>query len=210
MESARDPLVRRAHRDAGMVVPDGMPLVWLLRRAGHRETQRVYGPDLMLAVFARAQAAGWRHYLYGSSPDVLRRLEANLRRRFPGALIAGAYAPPFRPPGAAEEDRVIAEIDGSGADILWVGLSTPKQELWMTQHRSRLRTPVLVGVGAAFDFHAGLLRQAPPVVQKLGLEWAFRLAMEPRRLFGRYARIVPGFLALLVAEKLGWRRLRDR
>jgi N-acetylglucosaminyldiphosphoundecaprenol N-acetyl-beta-D-mannosaminyltransferase len=206
MESVRDPTVLRAHRGAGMVVADGMPLVWLLQLGGHCEATRVYGPDLMLAVFERGEAMGWRHYFYGSSQHVLDRLQAELSRRFPRAVIAGAHAPPFRPAGAPETASVIAAIDNSGADILWVGLSTPKQELWMMNHRPLLRIPVLIGVGAAFDFHAGLLRQAPPRLQRLGLEWAFRLAMEPRRLFMRYARNNPAFLVLLLAEKLGLRR----
>lgn len=206
MESVREQSVRAAHNRADLVVPDGMPLVWLLRLAGHRAADRVYGPDLMLALFARSEAAGYRHYLYGGTAANLQRLEAMLAQRWPGAAIKGGYAPPFRPPGALENDDVIDTINASGADILWVGLSTPKQEMWMANHRARLKVPVIIGVGAAFDFHSGRVRQAPRLLQRAGLEWAFRLAMEPRRLAGRYLRNNPAFLWLLLLQKL---KLRD-
>jgi N-acetylglucosaminyldiphosphoundecaprenol N-acetyl-beta-D-mannosaminyltransferase len=202
MEAIRDKRVLQAHNTAGLVVPDGMPLVWLLKLGGHVGAGRVYGPDLMLALLER----GYRHYLYGTTPDTLARLHARLFARFPRAVIVGSHAPPFRPAGAGEDDAVISAINDSGADILWVGLSTPKQELWMANHRARLAVPVLIGVGAAFDFHAGLLRQAPAFLQRAGLEWAFRLAMEPRRLASRYLRNNPTFLWLLLAEKLRLRR----
>jgi N-acetylglucosaminyldiphosphoundecaprenol N-acetyl-beta-D-mannosaminyltransferase len=205
MESVRDAAVRRAHNAAGLVVPDGVPLVWLLQLGGHAEAGRVYGPDLMLALFERSQQRGWRHYLYGSTEATLARLAARLRQRCPGAAIVGSHAPPFRPAGVPEVDAVTSAINRSGADILWVGLSTPKQELWMANHRARLDVPVLIGVGAAFDFHSGQLRQAPSALQRAGLEWAFRLAMEPRRLAGRYLRNNPAFLWLLLARKLGLR-----
>jgi N-acetylglucosaminyldiphosphoundecaprenol N-acetyl-beta-D-mannosaminyltransferase len=206
MESTRNEAVRRAHNRAGLVVPDGMPLVWLLKLAGYGMVGRVYGPDLMLALLARSETAGYRHYLYGATQSTLQLLEAKLEQRWPRARIVGRYAPPFRPAGAIEEDAAIAAINGSGADILWVGLSTPKQELWMANHRARIAAPVLIGVGAAFDFHSGQLRQAPGVLQRAGLEWAFRMAMEPRRLAGRYLRNNPVFLALLLAQRL---HLRD-
>jgi N-acetylglucosaminyldiphosphoundecaprenol N-acetyl-beta-D-mannosaminyltransferase len=206
MESTRDETVRNAHNRAGLVVPDGMPLVWLLKMAGHAAVGRVYGPDLMLALLARSQTAGYRHYLYGSTQPTLQRLEARLGERCPKATIVGRHAPPFRPAGVLEDDEVIAAINASGADILWVGLSTPKQELWMANHRARITAPVLIGVGAAFDFHSGQLRQAPGFLQRAGLEWAFRMAMEPRRLAGRYLRNNPAFLALLLAQRL---HLRD-
>jgi N-acetylglucosaminyldiphosphoundecaprenol N-acetyl-beta-D-mannosaminyltransferase len=206
MEAVRNEAVRRAHNRAGLTVPDGMPLVWLLKEAGFAGVGRVYGPDLMLALLARSETEGYRHYLYGGAPETLARLRARLAERFPRAVIAGAYAPPFRPAGAAEEQEAIDAIDESGADIVWVGLSTPKQELWMANHRARLAAPALIGVGAAFDFHAGLVRQAPARLQRMGLEWAFRMTMEPRRLAGRYLRNNPSFLALLLAQRLGLRR----
>jgi N-acetylglucosaminyldiphosphoundecaprenol N-acetyl-beta-D-mannosaminyltransferase len=207
MEAVRSERVRTAHANAGLVLPDGMPLVWLLWGAGFRTSDRCYGPDLMLALFG--QSEGYRHYLYGSVSPVLERLTENLKLRFPGAHIVGAHAPPFRQAGEPEDNQVIMAINSAAPDIIWVGLSTPKQELWMAQHRSRLTAPLLIGVGAAFDFHAGLIRQAPRTVQRMGLEWAFRVAMEPRRLARRYIRNNPAFLALLAAEKLGIRRHRD-
>jgi N-acetylglucosaminyldiphosphoundecaprenol N-acetyl-beta-D-mannosaminyltransferase len=208
MESVRNERIHCAHNAAGLVLPDGMPLVWLLWRGGFACAERVYGPDLMLALFGRSEQTGYRHFLYGSTPPVIERLRANLQRRFPAAGIVGAHAPPFRPAGVAEDDSVIAEINADAPDIVWVGLSTPKQELWMASHRHRLTAPALIGVGAAFDFHAGLVRQAPRRMQRMGLEWAFRLAIEPRRLAGRYLRNNPAFLALLAAEKLGLRQAR--
>jgi N-acetylglucosaminyldiphosphoundecaprenol N-acetyl-beta-D-mannosaminyltransferase len=184
-----------------------MPLVWLLWQGGFRSADRVYGPDLMAALFNHCQQTGYRHFLYGATLETLALLEANLKPKFPALEIVGAHAPPFRPAGAKEDEAVIEMINASAADIIWVGLSTPKQELWMAHHRHRLSAPVLIGVGAAFDFHAGLVRQAPRWLQRSGLEWAFRTAMEPRRLAQRYLRNNPAFLALLAAERLGLARV---
>jgi N-acetylglucosaminyldiphosphoundecaprenol N-acetyl-beta-D-mannosaminyltransferase len=205
MESVRNEEIRRVHNAAGLVLPDGMPLVWLLWHGGFKFTDRVCGPDLMPALFDHSQQTGHRHFLYGATPRTLELLKHNLKRKFPGATIVGAHAPPFRSAGADEDEAVIEAINASAADIIWVGLSTPKQELWMARHRNRLSAPVLIGVGAAFDFHAGLVRQAPRWLQRSGLEWAFRIAMEPRRLAKRYLRNNPGFLALLAVEKLSTR-----
>jgi N-acetylglucosaminyldiphosphoundecaprenol N-acetyl-beta-D-mannosaminyltransferase len=207
MESVRNEEVRRAHNAAGLVLPDGMPLVWLLWQGGFAFADHVTGRDLMLALFNQFQQASYRHFLYGATPRTLELLEGNLKRKFPAAEVVGAHAPPFRPAGAGEDEAVIEAINTCAADIIWVGLSTPKQELWMARHRHRLSAPVLIGVGAAFDFHAGLVRQAPRWLQRAGLEWAFRMAMEPRRLAKRYLRNNPAFLTLLAAEKLGLRRL---
>jgi len=206
MESVRSEEVRRAHNAAGLVLPDGMPLVWLLWHGGFAFADRVSGADLMPAIFEHFQQAGYRHFLYGATPRTLDLLQGNLERKFPAARIVGAHSPPFRPGGAAEEEAVIEAINATAPEIIWVGLSTPKQELWMARHRHRLSAPVLIGVGAAFDFHAGLLRRAPRLLQRAGLEWAFRTAMEPRRLAVRYLRNNPAFLALLAADKLGLRR----
>lgn len=184
--SRRDPTLMHVHNAAGMVTADGMPLVWLAKLAGHRGAERVYGPDLMLALCERSVAEGWRHYLYGSSEAVLARLKANLERRFPGIAIVGSCAPPFRPMTDAEDAAAFSTIVGSGADIVWVGLGAPKQELWMADHAGRPGAPVMIGVGAAFDFLAGTKRQAPRWMQRNGLEWLFRLASEPRRLASRY------------------------
>jgi N-acetylglucosaminyldiphosphoundecaprenol N-acetyl-beta-D-mannosaminyltransferase len=206
MESCRDDEVRRIHSMAGLVTPDGMPMVWLLRLAGHRHTGRVYGPDLMRAVFGWGQERRTRHFLYGSTPETLKGLKSKLLERFPEACIVGIHSPPNRPAGAAEDDAVCGMIDDSSADIVWVGLSTPKQEVWMARHRSRLRAPVLIGVGAAFDILSGTVRQAPRVLQLSGFEWLFRLAHEPRRLAGRYLRNNPAFILLILKQKMGLRR----
>ena len=204
MESVRDDEVRKIHNAAGLVLPDGMPLVWLLWRDGFKFAGRVRGSDLMPALFDHSQRTGYRHFLYGATPRTLELLAGNLRRKFPAATIAGTHAPPFRPAGVDEDDEVIETINARAAEIIWVGLSTPKQEFWMARHRHRLSAPALIGVGAAFDFLAGLVRQAPRWMQRSGLEWAYRTAMEPRRLAMRYLRNNPAFVMLLAAEKLGF------
>jgi N-acetylglucosaminyldiphosphoundecaprenol N-acetyl-beta-D-mannosaminyltransferase len=202
MESRRDEELRRIHSAAGLVTPDGMPLVWLLRLAGHRHVDRVYGPDLMHAVVAWGVKRGIRHFLYGARPETLNRLKHNLLLSFPDARLVGVHSPPYRPIGALEDDEVCSMIDDSGADIVWIGLSTPKQEIWMAQHRDRLRCPVLIGVGAAFDIHAGTVKQAPRLIQRGGLEWLFRLVQEPRRLGWRYLRNNPTFILLILKQRM--------
>jgi N-acetylglucosaminyldiphosphoundecaprenol N-acetyl-beta-D-mannosaminyltransferase len=206
VESRRDPRVRHIHNAAGLVTPDGMPLVWLLRRAGHRDADRVYGPDLMLLLLERSVLHGLTHFLYGATDATLAELRRRLVARFSGLRISGAFAPPFRPPTAAEDDATVAMINRAAPDFLWVGLSTPKQEIWMAEHRARLDAGVLIGVGAAFDFHAGRVRQAPKWVQRHGLEWLFRLCREPRRLWRRYLYGNTRFLLEIVAQQTGLRR----
>ncbi|MDT8855520.1 WecB/TagA/CpsF family glycosyltransferase [Paracoccaceae bacterium Fryx2] len=201
----QDAELRRIHNEAFMVTPDGMPLVWSLRQAGHKTADRVYGPDLMLQVFDQGRAAGVRHFLYGTTHDILEKLSDSLTRQFPGAQIVGTWSPPFRELTPAEQDEVARRINASGADIVWVGLSTPKQELWMARMRDRLRPALLIGVGAAFDFHAGMKAQAPRFIQRSGFEWLFRLACEPRRLWRRYMVTVPSFIGLVIAQKTGLR-----
>jgi N-acetylglucosaminyldiphosphoundecaprenol N-acetyl-beta-D-mannosaminyltransferase len=206
MESQRDPELRLIHNAAGMATPDGMPLVWMLWAGGHRSADRVYGPDLMLAVLERSRERGYRHFIYGASEATLARLRANLHVRFPGVPIVGSYSPPFRPLTASEDAAVVEMINAARPDVVWVGLSTPKQERWMAEHRDRLEAPVLVGVGAALDFHAGVVRQAPRFMQRSGVEWLFRLAMEPRRLWRRYLRNNPAFLVCISGQMLGLKR----
>lgn len=206
VESRRSPALRRIHNAAGMVTSDGMPLVWLCRAAGHRDAERVYGPDLMLAVCAESLNRGRRHFLYGGSDAVLERLKANLEARFPGLQIVGAHAPPFRPLTAEEDVAVVDKINAAQPDIVWVGLGAPKQEYWMAAHLGRISAPVMVGVGAAFDFHAGTKRQAPQWMRGAGLEWLFRLLNEPRRLAYRYLVANPLFVFYLVLQVLGLRR----
>ena len=191
-----DPELRAAVLGSDFTVADGQPLVWALNLLGHRMKDRVYGPDLMDKACARAVRTGRRMYLYGGrNQGALVQLTTNLRLRHPGLQIVGGYAPPFRPLTADEEAAVVADIHRSRAEIVWVGIGVPKQEKWMARMSPRLDGCVLLGVGAAFDFHAGLIPQAPATMQKLGLEWAFRLAQEPRRLWRRYLRYNPRFVA---------------
>jgi N-acetylglucosaminyldiphosphoundecaprenol N-acetyl-beta-D-mannosaminyltransferase len=172
--------------------------VWALNALGHRLRDRVYGPDLMALACERARRTGRRMFLYGGrdhDPTALPRLESELLRRYPGLQIAGTYQAAFHTLSDDEADTVADCINRSGADVVWVGLGVPRQEKWMAQMRDRLDSPVLVGVGAAFDFHAGLVKQAPDYLQRVGMEWLFRLIQEPRRLWRRYARYNPRFVA---------------
>jgi N-acetylglucosaminyldiphosphoundecaprenol N-acetyl-beta-D-mannosaminyltransferase len=192
-----------------VTVPDGVPLVWALRILGHREASRVYGPDLMAHYCARAARTGTAMYLYGGrSDEALARLETALRARFPGLQIVGGWSPPFRPLTDAERDDVAERINASGADVVWVGTGQPKQEKWMADMRDRLNAPVLVGVGAAFDFHAGIVSQAPSWMQRMGLEWSYRLAREPRRLWRRYASYNPRFIIAFARQYAAHRARR--
>jgi N-acetylglucosaminyldiphosphoundecaprenol N-acetyl-beta-D-mannosaminyltransferase len=195
MASQEDPELREAVLNSDLVVPDGQPLVWAMNALGHQLPTRVYGPELMHRACARASNSGLRMYLYGGrNQGALVQLALNLRRQFPGLKIVGGYSPPFRDLTREEEETIAAEINATSADIVWVGIGVPKQEKWMARMRKRLDAPVLVGVGAAFDFHAGLVPQAPDWMQRIGLEWAYRLAHEPRRLWRRYARYNPLFV----------------
>jgi N-acetylglucosaminyldiphosphoundecaprenol N-acetyl-beta-D-mannosaminyltransferase len=195
MASQEDAPLRAALLSSSLNVPDGQPLVWALNALGESLRDRVYGPELMARAFARAASNGQRFYLYGGrDQDSLVALGTKLRSRFPGVKIVGGYAPPFRPLTAEERAAVADEINQAEPDVVWVGIGVPKQEKWMAAMRAHLDAPVLVGVGAAFDFHAGLVRQAPPWLQRAGLEWAFRLAIEPRRLWRRYLRYNPRFV----------------
>lgn len=208
VECWRDPALRAIYNAAGLCLPDGMPLVWV-GRMQRRRVERVYGPDLTLALCASAAADGSLVYFHGGAEGVAEALAAEMTRRFPGLLVAGWAAPPFRPETAAEQAATVARINASGADVVFVGLGCPKQERWMAANRARLEAPVLLGVGAAFDFHTGRVAQAPRALQSAGLEWLFRLAHEPRRLWHRYLVYNPLFLALLALQALGWRRLRE-
>jgi len=194
---------------ATLTVPDGQPLVWALHALGHPAATRVYGPDLMAHFCARAARTGTPIYLYGGrSPHGSGLLEERLLVRFPGLQIAGGSSPPFRVLAPEEEEREIEKINTSGAAVVWVGTGQPRQEQWMHRMRPRLSPPLLVGVGAAFDFHAGLVSQAPPWMQRNGLEWTFRLWREPRRLWRRYARYNPLFIAGFTRQYL--RHLHER
>lgn len=209
MSAHEQPETMQAVQAATLAVPDGQPLVWALRALGHRRATRVYGPDLMMHFLDVAAIEGIPVYLYGGrSAEALALLESRLRERHPGLRIAGSFMPPFRDLTAAEEQDVVRDIDASGARVVWVGIGQPKQERWMLGMRPRLSAPLLVGVGAAFDFHAGLVSQAPRWMQRSGLEWLYRLSREPRRLWRRYARYNPRFLAAFARQYARERRGR--
>jgi N-acetylglucosaminyldiphosphoundecaprenol N-acetyl-beta-D-mannosaminyltransferase len=196
MLAQEDAAVRQAVLDATLVVPDGQPLVWALRALGHGAATRVYGPELMARYCAHAARTGTPAFLYGGrSESGLVELAVRLRTRFPGLELVGGHSPPFREPTAQEDEQTAARIDASGAQVVWVGTGQPRQEQWMARMRPRLAAPMLIAVGAAFDFHAGLVPQAPAWMGQRGLEWTYRLAREPRRLWRRYARYNPRFVA---------------
>ncbi len=206
MEGLYAPPIRRALNRASACVPDGMPLTWVGRLRGHRHMDRVYGPDFMLQVLAAGLEPGWRHYLYGGKPGVADELADAMRQRFPGLQVAGTWCPPFRPLQPAERAEVLAAIEQTRPDIVWIGLSTPKQDLLMADWSRDLKVPLMIGVGAAFDFHTGRLRQAPRCLQRAGLEWLFRLCMEPKRLWRRYFTNNPRFLYHLALQLSGRRQ----
>ncbi len=186
MMGVEHPTVRDALNGAAMVTADGMPVVWVQRRLGAKHAERVYGPDIVAALCERGVAAGLRHYFYGGAPGVAERVAARLQERYPGLAIAGTEAPPFAPVGDAPDESTVQQLNAAGAHVIWVGLGSPKQDVWMMRYRPALTAPLLIGVGAAFDFIAGTKRQAPPWMRRSGLEWAFRLAQEPGRLWQRY------------------------
>jgi N-acetylglucosaminyldiphosphoundecaprenol N-acetyl-beta-D-mannosaminyltransferase len=185
---------------ADLTATDGMMLVRLCRWFGASQAERVYGPDVMLELCRRSPVRGYRHFFYGGKPEVLATLTARLQEQFPGLSVVGAISPPFRPLAESELAEDLRLINESGADVVWIGLGSPKQELWVTENRSRLQAPLLLAVGAAFDFHAGSIRQAPRWVRAAGGEWFFRLCTQPRRLWRRYVLQVAQFLGLLTLQ----------
>jgi N-acetylglucosaminyldiphosphoundecaprenol N-acetyl-beta-D-mannosaminyltransferase len=206
MEAQHDEVFKMILNAAALVVADGMPLVWIGRRHGLEMRRRVYGPELM-ETFCKATATkGYRHFFYGAAPGVGEELAARFVSRFPGLAVAGTYSPPFRALTREEDVELIQAIEETKADVVWVGLSTPKQERWMYEHSGRLKVPVLVGVGAAFDFHTGRIAQAPKWMREHGLEWLFRLTMEPRRLWRRYILYGFEFILYVTLELLGVRK----
>jgi N-acetylglucosaminyldiphosphoundecaprenol N-acetyl-beta-D-mannosaminyltransferase len=186
MEADRDPAFRDILNKAGLRVPDGMPLVWLSQRAGHQQTGRVRGADLVDALCARSAQTGHHHYFYGGAPGIAQEMARRLQVRHPGLQVAGASTPAALAVGEEEPPSVIETINAAQPDILWIGLGCPKQEWWMALHRDSLDVPVVIGVGAAFDFHSGAVNQAPLWMQNTGLEWVHRLFSEPERLASRY------------------------
>ncbi len=196
----------RVVNEADMVTPDGMPVVWFARMKGHRNVGRTYGPDLMLAMCEEGLAKGYKHYFYGGMEESSRRLEERLRAQFPGIVVAGRQAPPFRDLSPREEQEAIEKINQAEPDILWIGLGSPKQDFWMGRNRGKLNASILIGVGAAFDFLSGKKPQAPRWMQRSGLEWLFRLCCEPRRLWRRYLIGNTKFIYLVIKDifRQGW------
>lgn len=172
-------------RSFDYICPDGMPIVWLMRRKG-AEAKRLYGPDVMEWMWKLGRAAGVKHFLLGGTEEAIELLKSNLEQRYPGAEVAGHYCPPMPPWPEGEDERMLDAIRQSGAHCVWVGLGCPRQERWLFAHREQLPPAMYFGVGAAFNFHAGLVQQAPAWVRSHGLEWLYRLCKEPRRLFKRY------------------------
>jgi N-acetylglucosaminyldiphosphoundecaprenol N-acetyl-beta-D-mannosaminyltransferase len=205
-EAQHDTEFKGLLNEADLVVPDGMPLVWCARLRGRPLRRRVYGPELMLTFCQETAAKGYRHLLYGGDAGVPERLAASLMKACPGLCVAGTISPPFRPLTAEEDAQIVETIRIAAPDILWVGLSTPKQEKWMRDHRDGLGVPVLVGVGAAFDILSAAKRQAPAWMREHGLEWFFRLLQEPRRLWKRYLVYGSQFVFLETLEVLRMRR----
>jgi N-acetylglucosaminyldiphosphoundecaprenol N-acetyl-beta-D-mannosaminyltransferase len=207
MVAQRDPEMRRALLDSTLTVPDGMPLVWAANMLGEDLDNRVYGPELMSRYSDHCAETGHRVWLYGGRDQgSLVQLALSMRRRHPGIKIVGGYSPPFRPLTAEEEDTVVAQINDARPDVLWVGIGVPKQEKWMAHMRDRLEVPVMCGVGAAFDFHAGRISMAPAWMQDRGLEWIYRIAQEPRRLLPRYLYTNPRFVIAFARQYLAQRR----
>lgn len=205
MDAVNDPEFNQILNQSGMTTPDGMAVVWLLKLHGFKNAGRVYGPDLMLAVCEESIRHGWTHFLYGGAPGVADQLAVNLGRRFSGLRINGVYSPPFTPLSPEQDREIVDRINSAKADIVWVGISSPKQEKWMVDHIEKLNAPVLIGVGAAFDFLSGNKRQAPRWIQRSGLEWLFRFIQEPFRLWKRYIQY-PRFIWLNIGQLLGFKK----
>ena len=207
-EAQLDPDFRAILNRSFLTTPDGMPMVWMGRWQGFRAMARVYGPDLMLRICEYSQSRGLTHFLYGGAPGVAEELKRRLEHRFPGLKIAGTYTPPFRPLTAEEEQNLTRLVGTLKPDFFWVGLSTPKQERFMAHYCEKLDATIFFGVGAAFDFHAGRMRQAPRWMQRSGLEWLFRLACDPGRLWKRYLKNNPLFLFRAFCQVTGIRKYR--
>lgn len=201
MECQNDAELMRIHNESGLTTPDGMPMSWCCWHAGEKDVDRVYGPDLMLALCEEAVERGWTSYFYGGREGIPELLAEKLSDRFPGLQVVGTWSPPHRPLSDEEDREVVARINDADPDLLWVGLSTPKQERWVADHIGKTNASALLAVGAAFDMHAGVVKQAPRWMQRAGLEWAFRIGTEPRRLWKRYASNNPRFVAAILRRR---------
>ena len=205
-EAQSDPAFRAILNQSFLTTPDGMPTVWMGRWQGFHQMRRVYGPDLMLRVCEFTQPLGFKHFLYGGAPGVAEALKGRREERFPGLKVVGTYTPPFRPLTNEEESHLARLVGELQPDIFWVGLSTPKQEKFMAKYWQTLAATLFVGVGAAFDFHAGRTRQAPRWMQRSGLEWLFRLGCDPGRLWKRYLKNNPLFILRAFCQLTGLKR----
>jgi N-acetylglucosaminyldiphosphoundecaprenol N-acetyl-beta-D-mannosaminyltransferase len=206
MEAQRNPELLPIFNRATIVAPDGMPLTWVGRLQGHRDMDRVFGPDFMIEMCRISVDRGYRNFLYGGKPGVAEILRTNLQRKFPGLQIAGTYTPPFRALNPDEVVELVAQVKQAKPHILWVGLSTPKQEQFMAQFAGKLAVPLMAGVGAAFDYHTGEIRDCSRWIKRAGLQWLHRLAQEPRRLWKRYLINNPAFLWQIALQLAGSRQ----
>jgi N-acetylglucosaminyldiphosphoundecaprenol N-acetyl-beta-D-mannosaminyltransferase len=194
LHARADARLTEVYNTSGLTVPDGMPLVWAGKKAGFEEMDRVAGPDLLERVLAESAQRGWTQYFYGGAEGVADELRERFQDRHPALKVVGVECPPYRPLTDAEDAATVARMNEARPDIVWIGLGAPKQERWMADHRERLNATILIGVGAAFDFHTGRLDRAPRWMQRAGLEWSYRLYKEPRRLWKRYVLGIPRFL----------------
>jgi len=203
MDCYRSSELRRIYNHSGLTTPDGMAIVWLLKWQGFQNVERVYGPDLLKAVCQRSLENGYRHYFYGGAPGVAERLSQKIDQKYSGLQIVGLDSPPFRELTPQEDEAAVQKICAANPDIVWIGIGSPRQECWMIDHLKRVGAPVMIGIGAAFDFISGNKPQAPPWMQRNGLEWFFRLANEPRRLWRRYLLNYPRFAVLVLLQLIG-------
>ena len=200
MECKKNENILASVNSADLATPDGMAVVWLGRMQGYKNIKRVYGPELMQKICGISAEKGYRNYLYGSSQDVLDKLNERLNKTYPGLVIVGSFSPPFQQLTKDEDEKIVEDINRSNPDIVWVGLGSPKQDLWMYEHRCSISAPVIIGVGAAFDFLAGVKPQAPRWMRNNGFEWLFRLITEPKRLWRRYLWDYPLFVYYLLLD----------
>jgi N-acetylglucosaminyldiphosphoundecaprenol N-acetyl-beta-D-mannosaminyltransferase len=205
-EALSDSAFRAILNGSFMTTPDGMPLVWMGRLQGHKRMRRVYGPDLLIELCRFSEQRGFRHFFYGGKPGVADQLGARLKARFPDLNVVGTCTPPFRPLTAGEEKQLIAFVEQTKPDVFWVGLGSPKQERFMAQYCGKLNCRLMVGVGAAFDFHSGAVKETPRWVRDIGMQWFHRLLQEPGRLGQRYIKCIPAFLWNVGLQFAGLRR----
>jgi N-acetylglucosaminyldiphosphoundecaprenol N-acetyl-beta-D-mannosaminyltransferase len=206
MEAQTDEHFREILNSSLLTTPDGMPTVWVGKSTGHSEMGRVFGPDLMLNLCRESVSCGLKHFLYGGQPGVADELKRSLQERFPGLQIVGTYTPPFRQLNSEEQRQLAQQVKSVRPDIFWVGLSTPKQERFMAEYLPKLDASIMLGVGAAFDLHTGRMKDSPEWIKNAGLQWAHRLAQDPRRLWKRYFINNPKFIAAIAAQLIGIRR----